>query len=93
MLFLIPQLRHLKIEFMASTTIIFGWFVGVMAELALYLSQMGFMRVWYNFLCPFSKFALISVTLGTDLCRNQPLWWIFFMTTLTSDTGDFVFIR
>jgi len=77
---------------MANTTIIFGRFVGVMAELALYLPQMGSMRVWHNFLCPIGKFRLISMTFVADHRRNLIFGWILLMTTLTGDTGNFVFI-
>jgi hypothetical protein len=64
-----------------------------MAELALYLSQMRFMRVWYNFLRPISKFGLISMAPIANRCRNLIFGRVLFVATLTRDTSDFVFIR
>jgi hypothetical protein len=77
---------------MTAAAVILGRFVGVMAELAFYLSQMGFMRVWYNFLRPIGKFGLISMTFVADHRGNLIFWGILFMTTSASDASDFVFV-
>jgi hypothetical protein len=77
---------------MASTTIIFGRFVGMMAELALYISQMGFMRVGYNFNGFFCNFSLISMTFVAYWCWNLLFGWVLFVATLTGDASDFVYI-
>jgi hypothetical protein len=77
---------------MAVTTVIFRWFVCVMTDFTFYISQMGFMRVGYNFNGFFCNFSLISMAFEAYLCWNLSFGWVLFVTSLTGDASYFVFI-
>ena len=64
-----------------------------MTEFTFYISQMGFMRVGYNFNGFFCNFSLISMTFVAYQCWNMLFRWILLMTTVTTDASNFVFIR